>query len=51
MNYFGLPNYQPTKRKVFISFHRNDQVEAEALIEIDDASGKAIKIQRMWENF
>ncbi|MGB7749862.1 MAG: TIR domain-containing protein [Verrucomicrobiia bacterium] len=28
MNY-----YQPTKRKIFISFHHNDQVEAEAFIE------------------
>ena len=33
MNYYGLPNYEPVKRKVFVSFHHNDQVEAEAFIE------------------
>ncbi len=33
MNYYGLPNYEPVKRKAFISFHHNDQVEAEAFVE------------------
>src|SRR5436309_2603343 len=33
MNYFGLPQYQPVKRKVFISFHQKDRPDVEAFIE------------------
>ena len=33
MNYDGLPQYQPTKRKVFISFHQKDRVEVDAFID------------------
>lgn len=32
MNYSGLPQYQPTKRKVFISFHQNDRPEVDAFV-------------------
>jgi len=32
MNYYGLPQYQPTKRKAFISFHKNDRAEVDAFI-------------------
>jgi hypothetical protein len=33
MNYYGLPQYQSVKRKVFISFHQKDRIEVDAFIE------------------
>ena|SRR6266545_2869289 len=33
MNYYGLPQYAPVKRKAFISFHQEDRPEVDAFIE------------------
>src|SRR6266480_45841 len=33
MNYYGQAQYQPIKRKVFISFHQKDRREVDAFIE------------------
>jgi len=33
MNYYGLSQYQPIRRKVFISFHQKDRPEVDAFIE------------------